>query len=546
MSETEAELEEPDRLTRSTYFGERKSVAQSEAGRAPGQLAGAHEMTGSPEGVPAYPDDPVKYVAVTRDDLVTPRGWQVATPRRNERLVAASLAALDVVAILIALLFSVGVRHDTWQWTPAIVLAAMLPGWLAAVKASGLYDRDSDLLGHSTIDELPQLARIATIGCWVFLLVVWAVTGRRELAEAAVLWGALLVLLPLLRIVVRPAIRATDGYDQNTIVVGAGSVGQLIGRKLLTHPEYHINLVGFVDAMPKERREDLETLTLLGDPEDLAAIVSEYQVERVIIAFSNDPHQRTMELIRLLKDMDVRIDIVPRLFDIIPPRVASHTIEGIPLITLPRLRLSPWSRFEKRSFDLAVAAALITLLAPVFILTALLIKLDSRGPVFFRQRRVGSEGKAFRIFKFRTMVLDADAQKHEIAHLNAHAAPGGDPRMFKVKDDPRITTVGALLRRYSLDELPQLFNVLLGEMSLIGPRPLILEEDRHVESWARKRLTLKPGMTGLWQVSGRSSIPFEDMVKLDYLYVTTWSLGGDIRLLLQTVPLVARGEQSVW
>jgi lipopolysaccharide/colanic/teichoic acid biosynthesis glycosyltransferase len=118
--------------------------------------------------------------------------------------------------------------------------------------------------------------------------------------------------------------------------------------------------------------------------------------------------------------------------------------------------------------------------------------------------------------------------------------------MFKVKDDPRITTMGALLRRYSLDELPQLFNVVRGEMSLIGPRPLILEEDRHVEAWARKRLTLKPGMTGLWQVSGRSAIPFEDMVKLDYMYVTTWSLGSDIRLLLQTVPLVARGEQSVW
>jgi len=504
-------------------------------------------MTGRRDGAPALPDEPVKYLAVTPDDVVVPpHGWQVSTPKRNERLVGATLAAVDAVAIMIAFLFSLGVRHDTWSWAPAVVLAALLPAWILSVKAAGLYDKDSDVLGHSTIEELPQLARIATIGSWVYVLLLWAVADARALDEAAVLWGSLLVLLPLLRIVIRPAIRATEGYDQNTIIVGAGSVGQLIGRKLLTHPEYHINLLGFVDAMPKERRQDLETLTVLGDPEDIAAIAREYAVERVIIAFSNDPHQRTMELIRLLKDMEVRIDIVPRLFDIIPPRIASHTIEGIPLITLPRLKLSPWSRFEKRTFDLVVSGALLTALAPIFFLTAMLIKLDSPGPVFFRQRRVGSEGKPFRIFKFRTMIADADAQKHEIAHLNAHAAPGGDPRMFKVKDDPRITTIGALLRRYSLDELPQLFNVVRGEMSLIGPRPLILEEDRHVEAWARKRLTLKPGMTGLWQVSGRSAIPFEDMVKLDYMYVTTWSLGGDIRLLLQTVPLVARGEQSVW
>ena len=502
-------------------------------------------MTESRDGASAFPDDPVKYRAVSRDDLVMPpRGRQVSAPKRNERLVGATLAAVDAVAIMIAFLFSLGVRHDTWSWAPALVLAAMLPAWILSMKAAGLYDKDSDVLGHSTIDELPQLARIATIGSWAYLLLLWALTDSRGLDETAVLWGSLLVLLPLLRIVIRPAIRATDGFDQNTIIVGAGSVGQLIGRKLLTHPEYHIDLLCFVDAMPKERREDLETLTVLGDPEDIAAIVEEYGVERVIIAFSNDPHQLTMELIRLLKDMEVRIDIVPRLFDIIPPRIASHTIEGIPLITLPRLRLSPWSRFEKRSFDLAVSGALLTLLAPIFFLTAMLIKLDSPGPVFFRQRRVGSEGKPFRIFKFRTMVADADAQKHEIAHLNAHAAPGGDPRMFKVKDDPRITTMGALLRRYSLDELPQLFNVLRGQMSLVGPRPLVVDEDQRIQGWYRRRLSLTPGMTGDWQVFGAARIPLNEMATIDYLYVSNWSLLADVKILLRTIPFVVarRGQ----
>jgi lipopolysaccharide/colanic/teichoic acid biosynthesis glycosyltransferase len=184
-------------------------------------------------------------------------------------------------------------------------------------------------------------------------------------------------------------------------------------------------------------------------------------------------------------------------------------------------------------------------LAPFVGMVALLIKLDSRGPVFFRQVRMGAGERAFRMWKFRTMVMDAEARKAELAHLNAHAKAGGDPRMFKIPSDPRVTRIGSFLRRYSLDELPQLINVLTGEMSLIGPRPLILEEDEHIREWGRKRLLLlKPGITGLWQVLGRSAIPFEEMVKLDYLYVTTWSLTGDFKLLLQTIPAIARGERA--
>jgi lipopolysaccharide/colanic/teichoic acid biosynthesis glycosyltransferase len=157
---------------------------------------------------------------------------------------------------------------------------------------------------------------------------------------------------------------------------------------------------------------------------------------------------------------------------------------------------------------------------------------------------MGGGEQPFYLLKFRTMTADAETRKPELVHLNKHAQPGGDPRMFKIRSDPRVTRVGRVLRRYSLDELPQLLNVLKGEMSLIGPRPLILEEDRFIEAWGRRRLVLKPGMTGLWQVLGRSAIPFEEMVKLDYLYVTTWSLVGDIRLLLQTVPVIFRGERD--
>ncbi len=183
------------------------------------------------------------------------------------------------------------------------------------------------------------------------------------------------------------------------------------------------------------------------------------------------------------------------------------------------------------------------MLASGFALIALLIKRDSPGPVFFRQVRMGCNGRTFRIWKFRTMAADAEERKSEVAHLNQHLQNGGDPRMFKVPNDPRVTRLGKWLRRYSLDELPQLFNVLRGEMSLVGPRPLVLDEDRYVDSWARQRLDLKPGCTGPWQVQGRCGIPFEEMVKLDYLYVTGWSLLGDLKLIGRTIPvLIGRNE----
>jgi lipopolysaccharide/colanic/teichoic acid biosynthesis glycosyltransferase len=225
-----------------------------------------------------------------------------------------------------------------------------------------------------------------------------------------------------------------------------------------------------------------------------------------------------------------------------PPQLTASAIEGVPLLTIPPLRLSQLSRLLKRSLDLVVASIGLIVVAPLFAAIAAVIKLDSPGPVFFRQRRMGADEQPFLMLKFRTMAVDADARKADVAHLNKHLAPGGDPRMFKISRDPRMTRVGRVLRRYSLDELPQLLNVLAGTMSLIGPRPLILEEDSHIESWGRKRLRLKPGITGLWQVLGRSAIPFDEMVKLDYLYVTTWSLSNDVKLLVQTIPRVLRGN----
>jgi exopolysaccharide biosynthesis polyprenyl glycosylphosphotransferase len=422
-----------------------------------------------------------------------------------------------------------------------LAFACSLPIWLLALRGAGLYAGDSTRVNHSTFDEAGAVARVVALCTAFFLVVVWA-TGiaTARIPTLFAFWAMATVLVPTLRGLARIPLRRETAFRQRTLIVGAGIVGQLLGKKLLQHPEYGVEMLGFVDALPRERREDLKHLLLLGAPSDLPALVPSLGIDRVIFAFSNDSHEGLADAIRLLRDYDVQVDIVPRLFDVIPLGVAGNTIEGIPLISLPRLRLSRISLFSKRSFDLVVTGLLLLVLAPLLALIALLIKVDSRGPVFFRQARMGTNDSAFTIFKYRTMISDADELKQQVAHLNRHAAPGGDPRMFKVAEDPRVTRVGHVLRALSLDELPQLLNVIRGDMSLIGPRPLILEEDRHVQAWGRRRLALKPGMTGLWQVSGRSVIPFEEMVKLDYLYVTNWSLAEDCRILLHTLPLVFR------
>jgi exopolysaccharide biosynthesis polyprenyl glycosylphosphotransferase len=324
---------------------------------------------------------------------------------------------------------------------------------------------------------------------------------------------------------------------QNTVIVGAGDVGQLIAAKVLRHPEYGINLVGFVDDRPKPPRPGLENLTILGSPDDLAEIAERLHIERVIVAFTDDSTEDALELVRSLQQPDIQVDVVPRFFELVGPSCEIHTLEGLPLVGMPTLRLSRTSRVVKRSVDVALAVAALVVLAPLFLALAIAIKIETPGPVLFRQRRMGAGDTPFRIFKFRTMAADAEDRKDEVRHLNKHLAPGADPRMFKIPGDPRITRVGEFLRRYSLDELPQLFNVVEGTMSLVGPRPLIPEESKHVDNWARRRTDLKPGITGLWQVLGRSDIPFEEMVKLDYLYVTTWSLWQDVTLMFRTIPV---------
>jgi exopolysaccharide biosynthesis polyprenyl glycosylphosphotransferase len=469
------------------------------------------------------------------------RGWLI-----RRMLLLADLLGLTIAFVLAEVMFGqdttpVGNLAPKWE---VLFFLVTLPGWIVVAKLYGLYDQDEERTDHSTADDFLGVFHLVTIGAWVLVAGAWA-TGLADpdFPKLITFWGLAVLLITSGRSVARTLSRRSITYLQNTIIVGAGDIGQLVAHKLVHHPEYGINLVGFVDAQPKERREDLGTLTLLGPPDRLPALVRVFDIERVIIAFSNDSHEALLEMIRALKDMDVQIDVVPRLFEILSPSVGIHTVEGLPVIGLPPLRLARSSRLLKRAIDIVGSVVGLVVLAPFFAYVAFRIKHDSPGPVFFRQVRMGAADETFRIYKFRTMTVDADERKREVAHLNENATNGGDPRMFKVANDPRVTPFGRSLRRYSLDELPQLINVLKGEMSFVGPRPLILDEDQYVDAWARRRLDLKPGITGLWQVLGRNEIPFREMVRLDYIYVTSWSLWRDVRLLFQTLPIVVKGQR---
>jgi exopolysaccharide biosynthesis polyprenyl glycosylphosphotransferase len=477
-----------------------------------------------------------------RTAVVRRRGWLV-----RRMLLLADLAGLTLAYVVARLVFDdPGSTGDHVRpIAETLLFLATLPVWIVVAKIYGLYDHDEERTDHSTADDLVGVFHLITVGTWlIFAGGMLSGLARPELVRLIFFWGLAIALVTMFRAGARTFCRRRIAYMQNAVIVGAGDVGQLVARKLLQHPEYGINLVGFLDDDPKERRSDVEHLAMLGPPERLPGVVRAFDVERVMIAFSHDSHEDTLSLIRSVKDLNVQVDIVPRLFEIVGPGMCIHTVEGVPLMGLPPLRLSHSSRLLKRAVDLVVGAIALVAIAPLLAFIALRIKTDSPGPVFFRQTRVGIGDTTFRIYKFRTMTADADERKHELAHLNIHAQPGGDPRMFKVPDDPRTTKFGRFLRRYSLDELPQLINVMKGEMSLVGPRPLIADEDRHVAEWARKRVRLKPGITGLWQVLGRSDIPFEEMTKFDYIYVTNWSLGGDLSIILKTIPAVFRSRRA--
>ncbi len=457
-------------------------------------------------------------------------GARARVLRRDSRL-RRGLAFVDVLSAYLALLVVIRlIQPGSVHLRPTTVLIAPLV--LLASKVIGLYDRDQHLLRKTTIDEAPSILYLSLI----YALAAW-------LCEAVFFHGWLgrpqvfgLVLLTFVLIVIgRLGVRRLAlgmVAPERCLVLGNSQDAARIANKLQAARSVNAIVIGRVALHGREEAEFSPTLgAALGEYAALARIVVEHQVERAIIAPDSDGQEEILDAIRLIKALGVKVSVLPRLLEVIGSSSTFDDVEGLSLLGVRPYGLARSSEFLKRTMDVSAAMIGLVALGPLFLMLTLAVKFDSPGRVFFRQRRIGRRGEQFWMLKFRSMVDGAEAMKEKLRDLNE--AEGG---LFKVGDDPRMTRTGRFLRRTSLDELPQLINVLRGDMSLVGPRPLVPDEDALIEGWRRRRLAVRPGMTGLWQIFGSSRIPMHEMVKIDYIYGANWSIWLDLRILLRTIP----------
>jgi exopolysaccharide biosynthesis polyprenyl glycosylphosphotransferase len=465
------------------------------------------------------------------------RGVDVRGPAaclRRDTLFRRSLLGADAIAILVALVLTVVLSsrrvplHLTWE------SLAGVPLLLVTAKLLGLYDRDETLLRKTTLDEAPKLFQLATLST----LVAWlggrlVVAGSLDRREALFLWLALGGLLILSRTTARAiALRLTPA--ERCLFIGDERSARMVGAKLTGHGGINAQVIAHLDMdQVAPWSTDAFSVPRLAEIRDLARTLD---VHRVIIApgwGADADAGETLNLVRTLKAVGVRVSVLPRMLEVVGSSVEFDDLHGVTLMGVRRFDLTRSSAAIKRAFDVVGASLGLLAIAPLMLSFALAIKIDSRGPIFFRQLRVGRHGRRFYMLKFRTMVKDAEEMKDALRDRN-EAQEG----LFKIAADPRVTRMGRFLRTTALDELPQLFNIFTGEMSLVGPRPLVVEEDERIEGWHRRRLELMPGMTGPWQILGPARVPLKEMVALDYLYVANWSLWTDVKILLRTVPHV--------
>jgi exopolysaccharide biosynthesis polyprenyl glycosylphosphotransferase len=455
-----------------------------------------------------------------------------AAVRQRERVFRRALVVADVLAALLV----VGlVTRVFGSEGPQLTGLVLLPLIVTINAASGLYKRDELLLRKITLDEAPALFQAATVTTVVAFLLESAVLNTPIGARPfALTWLGLSAIVISCRVIARAIARGVTAPER-CLLVGDAEVADRLEAKIASMATVKAMFVGRIplDAEPDYGAER-ELVTL----DDLPGVVLEQRVHRVIVAGDAGTHQRVLDAIQSAKALGVRVSVLPRVFDVVGSSAAFDYLDGLTILGVQRFGLSPASRRVKRAFDIVGSLVCLILLAPFMAAIALAIKLDSPGPVLFRQTRVGRNGQTFQMLKYRSMYDGADARKAELRSRNE--AQG----LFKIADDPRITRVGRSLRSTALDELPQLFNVLAGQMSLVGPRPLVVDEDQHVRGWYRRRLSLTPGMTGDWQVFGAARIPLHEMVTIDYLYVSNWSLWADIRIMLRTIPFIVhrRGQ----
>jgi exopolysaccharide biosynthesis polyprenyl glycosylphosphotransferase len=327
------------------------------------------------------------------------------------------------------------------------------------------------------------------------------------------------------------------GYNyRRVLVVGTGRRAANFIEKIQNHLEWGIRIIGAIDDEPGRGVKKVKDIKAIGTIKDMSKILHRHAIDQVVFVVPRLRLSHIEEAIRACEIEGVKATLAVDLFDLKIARVHQTELEGIPLLTFETTVAREWQLFIKRAIDIALSGLGIILLSPLFLIVTVLIKLTSSGPVLFTQKRVGLNGRKFVLYKFRTMYKGADKELSNLRALNEMEGP-----VFKIKKDPRITPFGKILRKFSIDELPQLFNVFVGHMSLIGPRPPIPEEVHQYETWQRRRLSMRPGITCLWQVNGRNKIDFEEWMKLDLEYLDNWTLLLDFKILVKTIPIVLFG-----
>jgi exopolysaccharide biosynthesis polyprenyl glycosylphosphotransferase len=470
---------------------------------------------------------------------------------RYRRLLSTAVTITDVLLINLAFAIAYWLRYGL-QWFATVDEAnfvpytTFIPISLALTillfiiyKLGGVYDMPR---GASWFDEVYRIMTGTATGIIliIFVLVLFfqpTLYSRLIFFYAGILVTVFLSISRLGKRYLRNRLRKRGLGVDRLMIVGAGEVGRTVMRNVVAQPVLGYHVVGFVDDDPDKGNTDIGRFKALGNTSNIPRLVKELAIDEVIITLPWMYHRKIVSIVAQCEREQVRVRIVPDIFQMTLSHLDVEDLGGIPMIGVRDISISGSRQFIKRAMDVVISVLALIVLAPLFFLLSVIIRLDSPGPAIFRQIRVGKGEQLFSCFKFRSMRVGAEEEKETLLDKNEVTGP-----VFKMRDDPRITSVGRFIRRTSLDELPQLFNVLMGHMSMVGPRPAIPSEVQRYQPWHKRRLEVAPGITGLWQVSGRSELTFDEMVLLDLYYIENWSPLHDLQIMLRTVPKVLLGE----
>jgi exopolysaccharide biosynthesis polyprenyl glycosylphosphotransferase len=468
--------------------------------------------------------------------------------RQRARLVSSLLYFFDLSILILSFYLSFVIRNNflgesygslaplTQQlW----LLIFILPAWSLLFHFSHLYGSQRT---HTLLHEIKLFLSTSAVGTFLLGFFVFASKAHATSRLFIITFGFVsFFLLSFSRFFIRELARIIRrrGYNYRSImVVGTGKRAREIAKNIEKNRHWGLKFIGFVSDIPTARFLKVMGHPVLGLVNDLPNIIDHHVIDEVVFAVSRKRLETLEESFLICEEAGINARVAVNFFPHMIAKVHLEDLHGIPLLTFSTVPFNEFLLFIKRTLDILLSGVIVLSLAPLFIIIGLLIKISSHGPVFFKQVRVGRNGRHFTLYKFRSMALGAEDKRKELEALNEMNGP-----VFKIKNDPRVTSIGRWLRKMSLDEIPQFWNVFIGEMSLVGPRPPLPEEVTQYKRWQKRKLSMKPGITCLWQVSGRNNnTNFDDWMKLDLKYIDNWSLKLDMQIFLKTIPIVLWGK----